>query len=791
MSVTLNTSQFCTEAHTIESSGRWVVWSGKPAADWEDAFVTGNGRHGTMVMSQPENERVICVHEELFVRAWDRDKVAVADIANLLPEVRRLIKAGRTNEAALLADSTARKQLVDMGAPHVWPLFPHPAFDLRITHSTDADSRISGYRRQLDLETGEVLTRWQDEAGGIEQRVFSSRAANVNVVQLRGTSGRKLNLTLMLEETPGRTGSDPKHAFDAGIDLINAFKVVRSEAVQGWLSYHAEYAADHGGYEGLSRITTKGGGLVPDGACLQVTDAEEVLIVLRITPQADGPRTCRDETQKELTTLPYDYGKLLEPHAREHGGMFRRVTLDLECAAQWVATPTEQMVATAHERGVTPLFLEQMHAMGRYLAISSFGKYPPPLQGIWGGGWRPDWAGGFVLDANLNLAVSSVSMGDLPECAESYFSYVERILPGWRLNARSYLGCRGFLSAHYSDPEKGYLNHFILCVPWMYWPSGAGWSLLPFLEHAELTGDRDFLEKRVLPLYRELAEFYEDYLVLGADDRYHFLPSISPENVPLGTSTLLCKDATMDVAVAREVFDALIRMGRRLKLNGSDIARWQAYREKLLPYRINTDGALAEWIDPRYSDIYEHRHSSHLYPVWPGTELLQPDADPALLRAAQVALDRRSLTDTSSAFGLIHVALIATRLHDVEKVRTNLDRFSRRNYVYAGLMTSHEPDHSVYNLDSVLSLPRLLMEMLVYTEQGRIELMPAWPKDFPDGSITGIRVQNGHSLDIVWSAGKLVYATLHPVRDDTCEIRYGDTAKSVGLKAGEPLQFTP
>lgn len=124
-------------------------------------------------------------------------------------------------------------------------------------------------------------------------------------------------------------------------------------------------------------------------------------------------------------------------------------------------------------------------------------------------------------------------------------------------------------------------------------------------------------------------------------------------------------------------------------------------------------------------------------------------------------------------------------------MRTNLDRFSRRNYVYAGLMTSHEPDHNIYNLDSAFSLPRLLMEMLVFTDAGRIELMPAWPKDFPDGRITGIRVWNGHKLDLVWVAGKLVSATLHPVRDDTCEIRYGVITKSVSLKAGKPFHFTP
>ena len=111
-------------AGNTPDSGRWVVWSEKPAASWEDAFVTGNGRHGTMVMGQPGNERIICVHEELFIRAWDREKVAVADIAKLLPEVRRLVDAGKTDVAAKLADAEAHRQLVAMGAPQTGTPFP-------------------------------------------------------------------------------------------------------------------------------------------------------------------------------------------------------------------------------------------------------------------------------------------------------------------------------------------------------------------------------------------------------------------------------------------------------------------------------------------------------------------------------------------------------------------------------------------------------------------------------------------------------------------------------------------
>lgn len=771
------------EAQAPLSCGRWVAFSEKPALAWEDAFVTGNGRHGMMACGEPGAERLICVHEELFIRGWDRRKDVVPDIADLMPEVRRLCAEGKTRAAAVLATNAARKKLAAVGAPQVWPVCPHPAFDLNL--KTALSETVSGFRRQLDMETGETRTAWRDASGGVSQTAFTSREANVNVVRLKAEGGRKLDVTLGLDETPGRTGKQ----YD--LDIGGAITAVKSDAsadgATGWLTYDAEYSHDNGSYEGLARVTLKGGRMERKDGRLHVKDADEILIVLRITPLAEGAASAMAEAKVELAALPGAYDALFAPHAVKNGEMFRRVTLDLGCAEQWAETPVEAMLAEIRAKGPTPLFYEQMHASGRHLLISSSGKYPPPLQGIWGGSWHPKWIGGFVLDTNLNLAISNVSAGDLPECAESYFGYVERLLPGWRLNAKRYLGCRGFLVPHYSDPENGYLTHFIADFPWMYWGGGAGWNIMPFYEHAMRTGDTEFLRTRVLPLYRETADLYEDYLKPGKDGRLHVVPSISPENFTGGS--LLTRDATMDIAVCREVYGNLITMGELLKLDAGDIAKWRAMRDKLPPYRINADGALAEWCDPAFKDVYAHRHSSHLYPVFPGTEFLRPGVAPEWIKATQVALNKRFATDTESAHGLIHVALMAARLHDTKKVAVNLVRFAKRRYVYGGLVTSHNPNHDVYNLDSVLSLPRLLVEMVAFSQPGRLELLPACPADFPAGKLDGIRIHGGHKLDVAWKDGKLASATLHAGKDETLAVLCAGAEKQVALKAGETIDL--
>lgn len=733
-----------------------------------------------MVLGQPGNERIVCVHEELFIRNWNHHQETVPVTSHLMPEVRKLMDAGKSDAASRIVTDEADRQLSSMGASNRWPLIPHPAFDLRIRMTENDSVKTTGYRRQLNLETGEVLVHWENESANVEERVFSSRTHNVNVIRLKSSKGKKLNTFLSLEETPGREGMHFDHNLDS------AFIVVESKAVSGWLMYHATYAKDPGGYEGMARITIKGGEMQPNGKFLKIENADEILIVMRITPFENESASKTESMKKELSGLPGKYDELLVSHSREHGEMFRRMQFDLGCEKAWEETPTEKMLSIANTEGINPLFLEQVHAMGRYLLISSSGKYPPPLQGIWGGSWKPAWIGGFVWDSNINLAISAASMSNLPECAETYYNYVKRLLPGWRLNANNYLGCRGFIVAHYNDPENGYLTHFGGSFPWMFWAGGAGWNIRPIYEYAKMTGNDRFLEQQVLPLYREIGEFYEDFLIMGNDSLYHICPSISPENAPPGTDTWLSKDATMDVAIAREVFTLLCQMERTFNPDSKDISKWESILNKLPFYRINEDGALAEWVDESYPDVYNHRHNSHLYPIFPGRELRKcTKGNVNWTKAAAVALNKRFMFDTSSAHGLIHLALQAAQLENAEKVEQNLDRFCRRGYLYNGLVTSHEPNHVIYNLDAALSFPRLLMEMLVFTDSGRIELLPAWPQGYPDGNIKGIRLYGGHTMELSWKSGKPVRATIHAGKNEKFEVSYKGKPHYLQLKKGK------
>ena len=260
-----------------------------------------------------------------------------------------------------------------------------------------------------------------------------------------------------------------------------------------------------------------------------------------------------------------------------------------------------------------------MYDAGRYMFICSAGELLPNLQGIWSGSWTPAWSGDFTLDTNVQAAMASACSANLPDLMEGYFRLIEGFYPEWRINARRIYGCRGFFS-------NARASNTCLMLHWggwqgVFWTSGSGWLASFFTDYADYTGDREFLAKRCVPLLKEIAAFYEDFLTeTDKDGRVVFIPSYNPE-------TGCGINATMDIAVAREVLGKLIAACRELKIEQENVPKWEALLAKLPPYPISARGELAEW--PGGGVSAGHRHHSQLYPCFQSLDPLleaQPDS---------------------------------------------------------------------------------------------------------------------------------------------------------------------
>jgi alpha-L-fucosidase 2 len=461
------------------------------------------------------------------------------------------------------------------------------------------------------------------------------------------------------------------------------------------------------------------------------------------------------------------FDDLLAEHVEVHGELMGRTRLETDAA------------------------VDRLFDAGRYLVISSTGNLPPTLQGVWSGTWTPPWSSGYTLDGNLQSVVAAVLATRTPELLVPVFDLIDRVRDDLRRNARRLYGAGGLLTpAHLST--HGSHNHFgpVWCLT--FWTAGAGWLSRLYVDYWRYTGDREFLRRRAWPFLRETAEFVLDFVEIR-DGVARFTPSYSPENAPANTGSQGAIDATMDVAVTRDLLTNLIRMHAELGLSDPDRPRWQALLDALPPYRI-AGGRLAEWCHPGLADQPAHRHASHLWPLWYEPDPLITD-DPAL-RAAAVATVRDRVAwwagDESGemAFGLVQLGLAAAALGLAEEAHVAVELMAAR-YWGPNLVPTHNRGE-LFNVDIAGGLPAVVVAMLVRCAHGRLDLLPALPDAWPRGRVTGLAARDAVEIrELSWEPGR-VRAVLRSERDTRLTIGGppGTAAWSGWLTGGRTLTLS-
>ncbi|MEU1479285.1 glycoside hydrolase N-terminal domain-containing protein [Streptomyces sp. NPDC005760] len=720
------------------------TWESRPAARWEDGFLSGNGHHGALLFGDPGDERVVVTHHTL-VRPNGAEHARPPRLAAELPALQDRLLAGELDAAERFTD----------GRPLQWVQPFHPAFQIRLRRP-GADA--SGYRRSADFTTGVLRTESEEWRG----QVFVSRADDVIVQHVEAP-----DLVVSLDHRlPGAP-----HALMVGQSIVRA-------ADGALLTLRVRYPGSERGYTGITLAVPTGGrtALVPPGA--HITGAESVLLLTRVvrhtgeldtTPHVEALRDLVPESEPEPESGSDAYARLLDRHTRLHRTAYSRVTLDLAADPAERALPGSQLL----ERPDSPALLERLFAAGRYHLLSSSGLFPPRLTGLWTGDWDTAWSGAFTNDANVNLQTASAASAALPEVTAALASLIHRQLPDWQDNAREIFGARGIVAPPHSDGESGLTYHFSREYPLHLWTAGADWLIKPLVDHDETRGEQDPRTARALA---ELALFYEDFLTrTDAEGHLVVVPSYSPENRPANAGWGAI-NAAMDLSAARHA------LRTAAAYHPERAEAWRSLADRLPPHRVNTDGALAEWAWPGLDDTYDHRHLSHLYGVWPLDEITPYDT-PDLARAAHRALELRG-SENDSAHGHLHHALVAARLRDGERVAHALGQVLKGDFFHTSLMSAHYPDRNVYNADAAHTLPAVLVEMLVQSTPDRLVLLPAVPTTCPRGQLRGIRTRFGAGLDLTWSPTEAT-AVLRPTRTHRVELRTSSGAEPLDLVAGE------
>ncbi|MGA7161245.1 MAG: glycoside hydrolase N-terminal domain-containing protein [Bacteroidota bacterium] len=734
-----------------------------PGRTFSEGLTSGNGAMNIEMTCDPYSEQIL-FHHECLLMPWRRPLEA-PKVADIFPQVRQMVMEGKYKEAVEFAFKEMANgpiKLNTFGHPTI------PAFMMQLDFPKTAS--VNNYLRTLDFESSEAKIYWNDERGEWLRRTFTSRPDNVVVQLLTAPNGRSVNVRIALSDPGRRMG--PNVAFKQEVNQATGSgeSEIHRDVNEQRLIYKCRLdpSTDNSGYAGVIRVIRNGGSARMEDGALVIENASSVMLLTRIQWFADYTEEKVEALRLAVEQLTPDYEAMVERHRKVQSEALNRVTVDFGGASQY-GLSSEELLANQRSRpDYSPALLEKIFEMGRYWFILTSGKYPSMAAEV---------------NANINLQISPGPQGDLWEGMDAYFNWMESLAPDFRVNAKNIFGMRG---THYSLlPDKGFgvAYHYSYASnsgemwPHPYWISAGGWCCRPFWDHYLVTGDLEFLRKRVVPALKELVLFYEDFLtVTDKDGKFIFVPSFSPENNPenTGPSAMLVINSTMDISVCREVLSNLIQASELLGTDADSVPKWKAMLAKLPPYMLEPDGTLKEWAWPTLQERYSHRHISHLYGAWPGDEI-DPDRTPQLARAAMMA-DRRRVPERLAAHGRCHRALVGARLKDNFMVDTELRQLIEQGYVGTTLRCSHDP-YAWPMPDAQGGIQTIMMEMLAYSRPGVIEVLPALPPSLIKGSINGMLARAFARIDkLTWDMeARTVDVTITSVRmqDITLIARYG------------------
>jgi len=719
--------------------------SSEPGKTWEQGLLSGNGTIGASVLGEPLEEIVIFSHKHMF--APERPPLLPPATATRLFEIRRLIDQGLYVQAARLS-----VDMVDQkGFLYPDPLMP--AFDLRIKMSVDGP--VADYMRSTNFQTGETTVHWADNQGAFERRLFVSRADGVAVMRITGPGAGKLKcrLELMPREPDNRRFKADVNAVETSADATTL--TYRNGFVKA-------YPGSIQGLEGVARVIVKSGFATPQGSALAITDADEVLVLLDITMLDEAKETRIEATKGVLAKLAPDYAGLLARHEKIHGALFGRMRLDLGGGADHALT-SEKLLDKTTDAEPSRALIEKAFDAGRYNIISSTSDLPPTLQGVWAGTYDPPWSSDFTHNGNVPSSIASLLMGNTPELMLAYTSYMESLVPYLEVNARLTFGARGIVLPSRST-TNGYNNAFGVSFPGQFWVAGAAWASHFFYDYWQYTGDRAFLSGHALPFMEKAALFFEDYLYEGPDGKYVFSPTQSPENAPSNTKNQMTFNATMDVAAAKELLTNAIAASRELKVNAAKIPVWEKMLAKMPPYFINEDGAVKEWLTPKLTDNYNHRHSSQLYPLYDGMpeEIARdPKLQAAFKKLIELKLERHWTNWEKQggfmSFGLVQLGQASASLGDADLAYRSFVPLVNRYWLHN--FASMHNAKKLFNTDISGGMPAVLIKMLAASDPGVIRLFPARPAAWPKGTIEGVLCRGQVEIKRLAWDGKAIEAT--------------------------------
>ena len=747
-----------------------------PDANWESqSLPIGNGSIGANIMGSIEAERITFNEKTLWRGGPNTSKGAEAywnvnkQSAHVLDEIRQAFSEGDQKKAAMLTRKNFNSEV---------PYESNREKPFRFGNFTTMGEfyvetglsavNMSGYKRILSLDSALAVVQFKKDDVAYERSYFISYPANVMAIRFKADRPGKQNLTFSYAPNPVSTGS------------------MTTDGNNG-LTYTAHL--DNNGMQYVVRIhaTTKGGTLSNADGKITVKDADEVVFLvtadtdykINFDPDFKDPKTYVGVNPVETTRQWMDnavsmgYDVLFKQHYDDYATLFNRVKLQLNPDQQSANLPTAKRLQN-YRKGQPDFYLEELYyQFGRYLLIASSrpGNMPANLQGIWhnnvDGPWRVDYHNNINIQMNYWPACPT----NLNECTLPLVDFIRTLVKPGQKTAQAYFGTRGWTASISA-------NIFGFTAPlesedmsWNFNPMAGPWLATHIWEYYDYTRDKKFLKETGYDLIKSSAQFATDFLWRKPDGTYTAAPSTSPEHGPIDEGT------TFVHAVIREILLDAIEASKVLGVDSKERKQWQEVLAHLAPYKVGRYGQLMEWSKDIDDPKDEHRHVNHLFGLHPG-HTLSPITTPDLAKAARVVLEHRGDGATGWSMGW--------KLNQWARLRDGNHAYKLfGNLLKNGTLDNLWDTHPPFQIDGNFGGTAGITEMLLQSHMGFIQLLPALPDAWKDGSISGICAKGNFEVDMSWKNGQLAEATVFSKAGEPCTVRYGDKTLSFKTSKGK------